>query len=110
MTILPNLDILIAQRRGEILLYKNADSTLSGVGLLDVYWYTEEEGVNAEEGVIGIQADPVFENNNFVYIVYTPADTSVNRISRFESRNDLLQMDSETLVLAFYSQREERKS
>lgn len=106
MTILPNLDILIAQRRGEILLYKNADSTLSEVGLLDVYWYTEEEGVNAEEGVIGIQADPDFENNNFVYIFYTPADTSVNRISRFEFRNDLLQMDSETLVLEFYSQRD----
>jgi len=40
MTILPNLDVLIAQRRGEILLYKNEDSTLTQAGFLDVYWET----------------------------------------------------------------------
>ena len=27
MTILPNLDILIAQRRGELMLYKNSDKS-----------------------------------------------------------------------------------
>ena len=40
MTILPNLDILIAQRRGEILLYKNGDSIMKQAGFLNVYWKT----------------------------------------------------------------------
>lgn len=60
MTILPNLDILIAQRRGEILLYKNSDSTMSQAGFLNVYHKTKTSGVNAEEGLLGIQADPDF--------------------------------------------------
>jgi hypothetical protein len=29
MTVLPSLDVLIAQRRGEIMLYKKGDSVLS---------------------------------------------------------------------------------
>ena len=33
MTILPNLDILVAQRRGEFMLYKHGDSTVKQVGL-----------------------------------------------------------------------------
>ena len=38
MTILPNLDILVAQRRGEILHYNNATGELKEVAKLDVYW------------------------------------------------------------------------
>ena len=38
MTILPNLDILVVQRRGEILLYKKSDTSISQVGFLNVYF------------------------------------------------------------------------
>lgn len=105
MTILPNLDILIAQRRGEILHFDNEDSTLNQVALLDVYHQTDVEGVNAEEGVLGLKADPNFEDNNFIYIFYSPSDTSVNRLSRFVFENDELDMNSEITILEFYSQR-----
>ncbi|REL37859.1 PKD domain-containing protein [Rhodohalobacter sp. SW132] len=106
MAILPNKDILIAQRRGEILLYKNDSGSLVQAGMLDVYHETDVERVNAEEGVVGMTADPDFQENNFVYIFYSPADTSVNRLSRFTLINDRLEMESETTVLEFYSQRD----
>lgn len=106
MTILPNLDVLIAQRRGEILYFNNEDSTLSRAAQLDVYHQTDAEGVNAEEGVMGIQADPNFEENNHVFVFYSPADTSVNRLSRFVFDGGQLDMNSETKVLEFYSQRD----
>lgn len=106
MTILPNNDVLIAQRRGEILLYKDRDSTLTQVGNLDVYWKTDEPDVNAEEGLLGIKADPDFEENNYVYLFYSPADTSVNRLSRFTFEDDTLDPDSETIILQFYSTRD----
>lgn len=105
MTILPNLDILITQRRGEILLYKHEDSSLLKAGFLDVYYTSDAPGVNPEEGVLGIQADPDFSENGFVFIFYSPADTSVNRLSRFVFKNDMLDMDSEITVLEFYSDR-----
>ncbi len=106
MTVLPNKDVLIAQRRGEISLYKDRDSTLSRAGFLDVYFKTDAPNVNAEEGLLGIQADPDFEENHHVFVFYSPADTSVNRLSRFTMENDTLSPESEVKVLEFYSQRD----
>lgn len=105
MTILPNRDVLIAQRRGKIKLYKNSDSTLVQAGKLDAYYQTDESGVNAEEGVLGIKADPNFEENKNVFIFYSPADTSVNRLSRFDFEDNRLVTESEEVILQFYSQR-----
>ncbi|MEP6596176.1 MAG: ThuA domain-containing protein, partial [Ginsengibacter sp.] len=106
MTILPNLDILIVQRRGEIVLYKNESQEIKPAGTLQVYWKSHTEGVNAEEGLLGVQADPDFEKNQWVYIFYSPVDTSVNRLSRFEFKNDRIDLKSEKVILQFYSQRE----
>lgn len=105
MTVLPNLDILITQRRGEILLYKNSDSSLTQAGKLNVYHKATVPDVNAEEGLMGIQADPDFAKNNYVYMYYSPIDTSVNRLSRFTFKNDKIDTTSEKVILQFYSQR-----
>lgn len=106
MTILPNLDILIAQRRGEIMLYKKGDSILKQAGYLNVYWKTNTPGVNAEEGVLGLKADPNFDKNHWVYVMYSPIDTSVNRLSRFKFENDKMDSASEQVILQFHSDRE----
>jgi cytochrome c len=106
MTILPNLDILIAQRRGEILLYKNGDSTVREVAKLDVYWKTDIRGVNAEEGVMGLQKDPNYAKNGYVYVFYSPTgEKEINRLSRFKFQNDTWDMASEQIILELYSQR-----
>jgi len=105
LTVLPNLDILIVQRRGEVLYFNSKDSSLSQAAKLNVYFETETKDVNAEEGLLGIQADPDFANNHFVYLYYSPVDTSVNRLSRFKFENGKLDTASEKVVLQFYSQR-----
>jgi cytochrome c len=106
LAVLPNFDILVAQRRGEVLLYKNGDSVVNEIATLDVYWKTEVQGVNAEEGLMGLQLDPNFEENNWVYLFYSPTDTSTNRLSRFKFQNDQLDLSSEQMILEFYSQRD----
>ena len=106
LAVLPNLDILIAQRRGELLLYKNGDSAVNQIAQLDVYWRTDVRGVNAEEGLMGLQVDPNFAENNYVYLFYSPTDTSTNRLSRFKFQNDQLDFSSEQMILEFYSQRD----
>ena len=106
MAILPNYDVLIAQRRGEIMLYKNGTKSVKQAGFLDVYWKTHTKGVNAEEGVLGLQIDPDFKTNHFVYVYYSPADTSVNRLSRFTMAGDTIDNKTEKVVLEMYSQRE----
>lgn len=106
MTILPNLDILIVQRRGAIALYKQESKKLLKAGFLPAYFKSHTTGVNAEEGVLGIQADPDFAVNHFVYIYYSPLDTSVNRLSRFHVAGDSVEIRSERIILQLYSQRE----
>jgi len=106
MTILPNLDVLILQRRGEILLYKNDTKKIQRAGFLRVYWKSKDSTVNAEEGLLGICKDPDYTHNNWVYIFYSPVDTSVNRLSRFTMKDDSIDPASEKIILQFYSQRE----
>lgn len=106
MTILPNLDILISQRRGEVMLYREKTRSISQVGFLDVYHKTTVPGANAEEGLLGIAADPAFKENNYVYLFYSPIDTSVNRLSRFKFTNNKLDKSSEQIILQFYSKRQ----
>src|SRR6202007_1606544 len=66
MTVLPNLDVLIVQRRGEILLYKNETKKVKQVGYLNVYSKASVPGVNAEEGLMGLAKDPHYDRNNWV--------------------------------------------
>jgi cytochrome c len=106
MAVLPNLDILVTQRRGEIMLFKSASKTIKQAGFLDAYFKSHTKGVNAEEGVLGVQIDPDFKTNHYVYIYYSPADTSVNRLSRFTMTGDTIDNKTEKVVLQLYSQRE----
>lgn len=107
MAILPNNDVLISQRRGEIMLYKAATKELSQVGFLDVYNKTISANANAEEGLMGLQKDPDFETNHWIYLFYSPTgDKWVNRLSRFKFENDVLDMDTEQIILEVDSQRE----
>ncbi len=107
LTVLPNLDVIVVQRRGEIYLYNNETKKIKQSGFLNVYWKTEKTpGVNAEEGLLGVKADPDFAKNHFVYMFYSPADTSVNRLSRFTLENDTIKNSSEKIILQFYEQRE----
>lgn len=108
MTILPDNDVLIAQRRGEIMLYKPETDSLTQVAVLDVYYKTlNTKGVNAEEGVMGIQKDPDFANNNWVYVFYSPTgDEEVNRLSRFKFKDDVFEIASEQKILDVSSDRE----
>jgi glucose/arabinose dehydrogenase/cytochrome c551/c552/type 1 glutamine amidotransferase len=105
MAILPDLSIVVVQRRGEIMYYDQATKKLSEAGKLRVYCKTDVPNVNAEEGLLGITADPDFKNNHYVYLYYSPADTSVNRLSRFKFENNKLDTASEKIILQLYSQR-----
>ncbi len=106
MTILPNLDILILQRRGEILLYKQETGQVKQAGFLNVYFKAKNKEVHVEEGMLGLARDPDFKNNHWIYIYYSPADSSVNRLSRFSFENDSVITSSEKVILEVKSQRE----
>jgi glucose/arabinose dehydrogenase/cytochrome c551/c552 len=108
MTVLPNNDVLIGQRRGEILRYNSETQEVSEVAKFDVYAQTlKTPGVNAEEGLMGLQKDPNYETNNWIYVFYAPTgDEEVNRLSRFKYVDGNFDMASEQKILDVHSQRE----
>lgn len=106
LTVLPNLDILVSQRRGEIIYYNSQTKELTEVAKLDVYWKASVKGVNAEEGVLGLQKDPNYAENNWVYVYYSPTAKEVNRLSRFKFKDGVWDMNSEEIILVLYSQRQ----
>lgn len=106
MAILPNLDILVAQRRGEIMFYNHATKQVTQAGFLNVYFKANVPNVNTEEGLLGITLDPDFKNNNYVYIYYSPVDSSVDRLSRFTFTNNKIDSTSEKTILEVKTTRE----
>ncbi len=108
MTVLPNNDVLIGQRRGEVMLYSAKENKVTQVGVLEVYSKTlNTPGVNAEEGLMGLQKDPHYEDNHWIYIYYAPTgDASVNRLSRFKYADGVFEKNSEQIILEVNSQRE----
>lgn len=110
MTILPNLDILIVQRGGEILKYDHLKKTVKQVGYLKVYFKSLQKLTHTiEDGLLGIQADPDFATNNYVYLYYSPASAdnkAVNYLSRFTFKNDTISQASEKRILEVKTDRE----
>ncbi|MEJ0081878.1 MAG: PQQ-dependent sugar dehydrogenase [Puia sp.] len=106
MTVLPNSDVLIVQRRGEFLLYKQDTKTIKPAGFLKVYYQAITTKFNTEEGLLGVQADPDFATNHFIYTYYSPVDSPVDRLSRFTLLHDTLELSSEKIILQIPEQRE----
>ena len=105
MAVLPNGDVMVVERRGRVLRYRAADRSLTVMGQIPVYWQSGVNGVNAEEGLLGVTADPGFAENRYLYLFYSPVGPSVNRLARFTLTDDSLALGSEKVVLEFFSQR-----
>ncbi len=105
MAVLPNGDVVVVERRGRVLRYRARDQSLAVMGQIPVYWQSAVKGVNAEEGLLGVTADPGFAENRYLYLFYSPVGPSVNRLARFTLTDDSLALGSEKVVLEFFSQR-----
>lgn len=68
------------ERPGRVYMWEEgAGSTV----LLSLNVYTEHE-----HGLLGIALDPDFASNSFVYLYYSPRGETVNRLSRFELKEN----------------------
>ncbi len=107
LTVLPDLNVLIAERKGGIKYYNRKDHSIKKVAQLEVYHHTlHTKGVNVEMGLMGLQADPHYAKNHWVYVYYSPVDTSVDRLSRFKFQNGKFDLQSEQKILEVHTRRE----
>ena len=107
LTVLPDLSILISERKGAVKYFNAKDSTLSVVANLDVYDRPlKAKNTNVEFGVLGMQADPEYSRNNWIYLYYSPIEKSVDRLSRFKFKDGKFDKESEQIILEVETMRE----
>lgn len=93
MAVLPDLSILIAEWGGDIKFYNTTNQSIKKVAHLEV---SPSQG---EFGLLGLQADPDYITNHWVYVYYSATDTSVDRLSRFKFKDENFDLNSEQVIL-----------
>ncbi len=97
---LPDDQILFIERAGDLKLYDLKTNILSNVAHINVDYVSED-------GLLGLAVDPNYETNHWIYIFYTPKNADkLQRLSRFDLREGVLDFDSEKYLLEFPSTRE----
>lgn len=99
MAILPNNDVLLAERKGSLKVYNRLTKQIRTINNFDVF-----SGI--EDGLLGLALDPKFAENRWVYFYYAVAgDRHVNRLSRIQLFGDSLAKSSEQILLEIPTQR-----
>ncbi|QJW90331.1 carbohydrate-binding protein [Spirosoma taeanense] len=102
MEVMDDGRVLFIERRGNIKLYDPAAKATKIINKLPVHLTG-----NYEDGLLGLELDPKFEKNHFVYLYYSPVGSKpVQNLSRFTFTGDSLQMASEKIVMQVPVQRE----
>lgn len=60
-----------------------------------------------EDGLIGLDADPNYDENHWIYLFYSSPTDSTQHISRFVFKDNKLDKSSEKVLLAIPVQRKE---
>lgn len=102
LAVMPNGKIIFTERKGLVKLWNPANGQTKVIAKLDVY-------SKFEYGVMGIGLDPQFNQNNWVYIFYSPQSDTHNDqfLSRFvyDQTQDTLLLATEKIVLRFPAKR-----
>ncbi|MFL5580058.1 MAG: ThuA domain-containing protein [Gemmatimonadaceae bacterium] len=107
LAVLPDERVLFIQRRGGIELYTPASGKVAQIGFIPVSLkYTN--GDQAEDGLLGLAADPDFASNGFVYMYYSPEGPEPkNVLARFQMRGDSIDLSSGKVMLEVRTQRDQ---
>ena len=110
MTFLPGKRILFVERKGGVKILDETTKTVTLVATIPVNTkYTNKEGAvrEAEEGLMGVIADPNYEKNNWIYMYYADPDVPKHVLTRWELKGNELVESSKKVVLEVQTQREE---
>lgn len=102
--------ILFVQRHGAVRLYNTKTKEVKTIATIPVsHKYVSKEGKEseAEDGLMGLNKDPNFAQNHWIYMYYSSTKGSYNQLSRFTMKGDELDLSSEKEMLRVETQREE---
>ncbi|HEU5146809.1 MAG TPA: PQQ-dependent sugar dehydrogenase, partial [Chryseosolibacter sp.] len=92
MAFAPDGRIFVAQQNGVLVVIKNGAKLSTPALRLTV-------NTSGERGLLGLAFHPAFATNGFIYLYYTLADGTRNRVSRFTVTGDVINPASEVIIL-----------
>ena len=93
--------IIFVERKGGIHIYDLEKGKDSVIASLDVF-------SGLEDGLLGVAVDPDYKENNWIYLYYSEnKGTDQQNLSRFDLKNNVLDLASEKILLHVPTQREE---
>ena len=109
MSFLNDGRIVFVERKGNVKTFNTKTGEVKKVGHIPVNLkYTSKEGrvTEAEEGLMGVIADPNFEKNNWIYMYYADTAEAKHILARWELHGDSLYASTKKIVLEVVTQRE----
>lgn len=110
MTFLPNDRVLFVERKGGVKIVDENSGEVHLVTTIPVNTkYKNKEGNvrEAEEGLMGVIADPNYGSNNWIYMYYADPDIPKHVLARWELNGTTLNDASKKVLLEVPTQREE---
>jgi cytochrome c len=102
LDIAPDGRVFYIERNGEVNIWKPETEQTVVAGNIPVY-------TGEENGLMGLQLAPDFEESGWIYLTYSalPESTNQQRVSRFQMDGDTLVTSSEQVILTWQHQRDE---
>ncbi|WP_428662177.1 ThuA domain-containing protein [Runella sp.] len=110
LSVLNDGRILFIERHGAVRIYNTKTKKLKTIATIPVSTkYTDKEGKvsEGEDGLLGLNKDPNFAQNHWIYLYYSIPEESKNILTRYELRGDELVMSSKKVLLEVPTQREQ---
>ena len=105
LAVLPDERVLFIERHGYVNLYKPGQTGIRRIATIPVSTKYADSS-QAEDGLLGLAADPNFAANGWVYMYYSPAGpVAKNVLARFTLTGDSLDLASQTVLLEIPTQR-----
>ncbi|MFL5639453.1 MAG: ThuA domain-containing protein, partial [Gemmatimonadaceae bacterium] len=106
LAVLPDMRVLFVERHGYVNLYTPKNGRTRRIATIPVSTkYTDSS--QAEDGLLGLAADPNFARNGWVYMYYSPSGPEPkNVLARFHMNGDSIDLGSRKILLEVGTQRE----
>ena len=110
LTVLNDGRILFIERHGAVKLYNTKTKQMKTIATIAVSTkYKDKEGKTseAEDGLLGLNKDPNFASNHWIYLYYSDPVKSANILTRYTLIGDVLDLKSKKVILEVVTQREQ---
>ncbi len=105
LAVLPGERVLFIERHGYVNLYSPATGRVRRIATIPVSTKYADSS-QAEDGLLGLAADPRFATNGWVYMYYSPTGPEPkNVLARFQMKGDSLDLASKKILLEVPTQR-----